>query len=216
MKGNNMNPEKIKEWRATNIKRRSKAERTLDPALRSICDVHGWDVLIQHPATEEGTSRLYFFDFFIEEIGLVVEVDGPHHAEQEQSIKDTERDAWCKARGYRVIRIPTSDIMDNLAETIRRVAVAIGVIQSECGAGEYDKTCPLLQSACTMGDCAWFSEFHRTCYMDARGPAGWTLGALIEIKLALKPKPKRDPLDGLIENDPLDGLVEEPGDGTDV
>ena len=49
----------------------------------------------------------YIADFVCFQRRLIVEADGPHH---EDSLHDLERDAWLAAQGFRVVRIPNSEI----------------------------------------------------------------------------------------------------------
>ncbi|MBE7217702.1 MAG: DUF559 domain-containing protein [Caulobacteraceae bacterium] len=46
----------------------------------------------------------YIADFAIHGVGLVIEVDGPHHDLPDRAIRDAERDAWLALQGYRVLR----------------------------------------------------------------------------------------------------------------
>jgi very-short-patch-repair endonuclease len=52
----------------------------------------------------------YIADFLCLERRLIVEVDGPRHLENEQMIKDVERDAWFRDQGFRILRL-TSDLV---------------------------------------------------------------------------------------------------------
>ena len=48
----------------------------------------------------------YIVDFICLQAGLIVELDGGHHAEQ--VAYDQARDDWLSAQGYRVMRIPNA------------------------------------------------------------------------------------------------------------
>jgi very-short-patch-repair endonuclease len=53
----------------------------------------------------------YVADFFCSAARLVVEVDGAHHGEDEQSAHDQARGFYMARQGYRVIRIPAGELM---------------------------------------------------------------------------------------------------------
>ncbi|WP_411969901.1 endonuclease domain-containing protein [Mesorhizobium sp. CA12] len=50
-------------------------------------------------------------DFVCAEAKLIVEIDGSQHAE---SLRDLERDAALKARGFRVLRFWNDDVLKEL------------------------------------------------------------------------------------------------------
>lgn len=50
-------------------------------------------------------------DFACYEAGLVIEVDGAHHADLET---DPERDAWLLTEGWSVVRYWNTEVRDNL------------------------------------------------------------------------------------------------------
>ena len=54
----------------------------------------------------------YIVDFFCYEEGLIIEVDGGHHSEQEAY--DNERTAWLEAQGYSVLRFWNNEILDQI------------------------------------------------------------------------------------------------------
>jgi very-short-patch-repair endonuclease len=62
----------------------------------------------QHPAGQ------YVLDFFCAELAVAIEVDGFAHDCGEVAEKDTERDAWLRANGVTVLRIPARDVLDDL------------------------------------------------------------------------------------------------------
>jgi len=64
----------------------------------------------------------YIVDFLCKERGLVVEVDGSQHQQQESY--DLERTAFLEAKGYRVVRYWNNEVLqqgDAVLEAIIRV-----------------------------------------------------------------------------------------------
>lgn len=55
----------------------------------------------------------YIVDFYCASAGLVVELDGSQHYEDEDKEYDERRTAILKARGLTVIRIPNNELMKN-------------------------------------------------------------------------------------------------------
>ena len=75
----------------------------------------------QHPIGDR-----FIVDFFCADAGLCIEIDGDTHAEPGQPEYDAARTTWLNQRGYRVIRFPNSDVLENLAgvlETLHRTCV---------------------------------------------------------------------------------------------
>jgi len=52
----------------------------------------------------------YIVDFFCPEFGLIIEIDGSHHAE-ERAAYDERRTRWLESNGYRVIRFWNLDVL---------------------------------------------------------------------------------------------------------
>jgi very-short-patch-repair endonuclease len=63
-------------------------------------------------------------DFCCSAARLVIEVDGSHHSEDAQIVRDEARSIYLMQRGYRVLRIPAGDIMRNVDE------VAQGIVET--------------------------------------------------------------------------------------
>ncbi|HEX9476425.1 MAG TPA: DUF559 domain-containing protein [Candidatus Dormibacteraeota bacterium] len=59
----------------------------------------------------------YFVDFMCVSARLAVEVDGPQHEEESDDRKTT----WLEAKGYRVLRIPVSDIDESMDDVIHGI-----------------------------------------------------------------------------------------------
>lgn len=63
----------------------------------------------------------YFADFCCRKAKLVVEVDGATHSTDAELARDTSREAFLLARGYRVMRFRNAEVyeeMDGVIETI--------------------------------------------------------------------------------------------------
>ena len=63
----------------------------------------------------------FIVDFYCHAAGLVVEVDGPIHEQQEDY--DANRDEVLENRGLHVLRFTNEEVMQNFKETLGRVAV---------------------------------------------------------------------------------------------
>ena len=59
----------------------------------------------------------YIADFVCHAARLVVELDGETHDFEARQKYDLKRDAWFKARGYLVLRIPNEEVLRNLEGT---------------------------------------------------------------------------------------------------
>ncbi len=59
----------------------------------------------------------YILDFYCVKAKLAVEVDGLTHDHEIQASKDERRDAWLKAQGVEVYRVPAHEVFHNLGET---------------------------------------------------------------------------------------------------
>jgi very-short-patch-repair endonuclease len=64
-------------------------------------------------------------DFVAPAVGLIVEVDGPHHARRRAA--DARRDRALARIGYRVLHLPAELVEHQLGEALARVREAIGL-----------------------------------------------------------------------------------------
>lgn len=67
----------------------------------------------------------YIVDFVCLNKRLVLELDGGQHGEEQEELKDFERDQWLKAEGYQVLRFWNNEVftnIDGVLETIRLTA----------------------------------------------------------------------------------------------
>ena len=65
----------------------------------------------------------YFVDFCCRWARLVVELDGGHHATQQEF--DTDRQQYLEAQGYRVIRFWNNEVFENLEGVLFRIVEAL-------------------------------------------------------------------------------------------
>ena len=58
----------------------------------------------------------YIVDFYIKQLGLVVEIDGSSHIDKEEY--DTIRENYLKSLNLKIFRISVGDILNNLGPTM--------------------------------------------------------------------------------------------------
>ncbi len=69
----------------------------------------------QHPAGP------YILDFACVKSQLAVEVDGEVHDRGSRSIPDEARDEWLANQGYRTLRLPAREILENVEAVVELV-----------------------------------------------------------------------------------------------
>jgi very-short-patch-repair endonuclease len=104
----------------------SNAERKLWYALR-LRQVDGARFRRQHPMGP------YVVDFVCLEKRLIVEVDGPQHAEEAHIAHDARRDRWLSGEGYRVLRFQTVDVYRNLGGVVDTIWAALQAQAARAG-----------------------------------------------------------------------------------
>ena len=67
----------------------------------------------QHPI------ELYIVDFYAHELGLVIEIDGGHHAEPKQKTYDEKRTTFLEEKGLTVIRYWANDVLRETEAVLR-------------------------------------------------------------------------------------------------
>src|SRR6185437_9288618 len=85
----------------------TKAEVILWVHLRALRD-KGYNFRRQHPIGP------YIADFALISGKLVVEVDGETHGSKEELAHDRRRDAYLRRSGWRVIRVASTDVYQNV------------------------------------------------------------------------------------------------------
>ncbi len=53
-------------------------------------------------------------DFYCPEKSLVIEVDGDTHADENQVMKDRQRETYLQSLGLRVVRYMNDDVLNNI------------------------------------------------------------------------------------------------------
>ncbi|MDG1580022.1 endonuclease domain-containing protein [Pseudomonas sp. GOM6] len=66
----------------------------------------------------------YIVDFVCLERFLVIELDGGQH--MEQALKDSERDEYLRARGYRVLRFWNHQVLKEIEAVLERIRLEVG------------------------------------------------------------------------------------------
>ena len=67
----------------------------------------------------------YVADFACLRAKLIIEVDGGIHSLTDVALRDLKRDEWLKSQGYRVLRIDSRRIPDELDTVVAEVVLAI-------------------------------------------------------------------------------------------
>jgi very-short-patch-repair endonuclease len=94
----------------------TEAEAKLWQVLRThqLCDIH---------FRRQHAIGPYIVDFCAPHLKLVIELDGIQHIDQKEY--DLERTAFLESKGYRVLRFWNTNVIKNLEEVLRLIAVAI-------------------------------------------------------------------------------------------
>jgi len=106
--------QKIVHAARANRREMTPAEKALWDALRNR-RLAGLKFRRQHPVDR------FILDYFCVEKQLVVEVDGGIHNALDQAAQDTERTAWLKTRGIRVLRFDNEKVLKRLDEVLKQI-----------------------------------------------------------------------------------------------
>jgi len=80
----------------------------------------GFRVRRQHPIGN------YVADFYIPSARLVLEVDGNAHDFGDRPTRDHARDQSLVSAGYRVVRVPATEVIRDLDEILRSIVAEVG------------------------------------------------------------------------------------------
>jgi very-short-patch-repair endonuclease len=68
----------------------------------------------------------YIVDFVSQSARLVIEIDGGQHFEDVHELRDAVRDAYLRAKGFRVLRFNNHDVMTNRDGVLTTIASVLG------------------------------------------------------------------------------------------
>jgi very-short-patch-repair endonuclease len=68
----------------------------------------------------------FILDLYCAERKLAIELDGAHHDEAEQRMRDEARTAALERAGIRVLRFRNAEVLNDLADVVKRIAEALG------------------------------------------------------------------------------------------
>lgn len=68
----------------------------------------------------------YVVDFYCSAKGLVIEVDGDVHAEEDQVMKDRKREHYLKGLGLQIVRYVNNDILTNIDDVLEDLFRRVG------------------------------------------------------------------------------------------
>jgi very-short-patch-repair endonuclease len=68
----------------------------------------------------------YIADFISHAAKLIIEIDGGQHFEDAHEARDAIRDAYLRARGFRVLRFNNHDVMKNRDGVLTVIAAVLG------------------------------------------------------------------------------------------
>ena len=71
----------------------------------------------------------YVADFLAREVGLILEIDGECHARRRPA--DARRDEVLRRCGYRVLRIESTLVMQDLPAALRRIVVELAALRRQ-------------------------------------------------------------------------------------
>jgi very-short-patch-repair endonuclease len=77
----------------------------------------------------------YIVDFYCRELALVVELEGSIHDTNDQMEYDAERFQELEARGLRIMRIPNSEVFDNVQDVLKKIESVSELPSPESGEG---------------------------------------------------------------------------------
>jgi very-short-patch-repair endonuclease len=70
----------------------------------------------------------YYADFASIGAKLIVEVDGSQHFADEPAARDARRDTFLHTKGYRVLRVTASDVLNHLDSVYAAIRAAVSAI----------------------------------------------------------------------------------------
>ena len=100
--------------------------RAMSPA-----EVALWQILRTRPAglkfRHQHPAGPFVLDFYCAAKKLDVEIDGDSHEMGDNPARDERRDAWLRAKGYRILRIPAVEAFENAEGVVAHILNACAV-----------------------------------------------------------------------------------------
>ena len=88
-------------------------------------EVRLWQILRARPAglkvRHQHPAGPYVLDFYCAAKKLGIEIDGIAHEMGDNPARDERRDQWLRDRGYRVLRIPASELRGNAEGVLQHI-----------------------------------------------------------------------------------------------
>jgi very-short-patch-repair endonuclease len=97
------------------------AELSIEPAIAAL----GLVYRTQFPGYLFGFR--FFPDFFLPQIGLVIEIDDKSHGKAEKMEADAERTAYLESRGWKVVRCQNKEALNDPSGTVQSLIRAAGI-----------------------------------------------------------------------------------------
>jgi len=63
----------------------------------------------------------YIVDFVCFTEKLIIELDGGHHDEEQERIKDLQRTQWLEGEGFRIVRFWNNEVFNNFAGVGKKI-----------------------------------------------------------------------------------------------
>ena len=84
-----------------------------------------WNMLRTRPAElkfrRQHPAGPYVIDFYCPVAKLGIEIDGIAHEMGDNPARDERRDLWLRERGYRILRIPASELRTNAEGVLQHI-----------------------------------------------------------------------------------------------
>lgn len=103
----------------------TKAEHALEPAVAAL----GLCYRTQFPGYLYGFRA--FPDFFLPQLGLVIEVDDPSHDRPDKRIEDQERTEILESFGWRVVRCKNEEALNDPSGTVQSLMAGAGITRQD-------------------------------------------------------------------------------------
>ncbi|VXC77037.1 endonuclease domain-containing protein [Sphingomonas sp. AX6] len=91
----------------------------------SLPEVLLWQALRRRPDglkfRKQHPSDVYTLDFYCGDARLAIEVDGEAHSRGNRPVRDAARDAWFERHGIATLRIPASEVLQDLDAVIHHI-----------------------------------------------------------------------------------------------